>query len=196
MMEGPGCEVPAFAGTTVGFAGTTYATNVRAGAGTAQWAFVVGWGVRWGCERLDHYQGFFHRLSDGDQRYAFVQGDKPSSVGNGKSQKVDIRNLARTRQIPAVYHGIVQQADIVGDKLVVGGGYSGAQSLRGSTRLMPMRVTGIRFAADGDLEDVVVAVAVGLCAKGEDTPILLLARIASVLAVGGPEIGRSLRWLT
>ena len=41
--KGQGCEVPAFAGTTVGFAGTTHAINVRAGAGTVQWAFVVDW---------------------------------------------------------------------------------------------------------------------------------------------------------
>ena len=30
---GLGCEVPAFAGTTVGFTKTTHATNVRAGRG-------------------------------------------------------------------------------------------------------------------------------------------------------------------
>ena len=39
---GLGCEVPAFAGTTGGFAETTHVTNVRAGAAAAQWAVVVG----------------------------------------------------------------------------------------------------------------------------------------------------------
>ena len=38
---GWGWEVPVFAGTTAGFAGTTHVTNVRAGGVTAQWAVVV-----------------------------------------------------------------------------------------------------------------------------------------------------------
>ena len=34
--------IPAFAGMTAGFAGTTYVTNVRGGAAIGQWAVVVG----------------------------------------------------------------------------------------------------------------------------------------------------------
>ena len=42
-MGGLGCEVPAIAGTTVGFVKTTHTTNVRAGEATGQWAFVMSW---------------------------------------------------------------------------------------------------------------------------------------------------------
>ena len=45
---GWGWEVPVFAGTTAGFAGTTHVTNVRAGGAMAQWVVVVGVGVRLG----------------------------------------------------------------------------------------------------------------------------------------------------
>ena len=37
--------IPAFAGMTAGFAGTTHVTNVRVGAAMGQWAVVVGFGV-------------------------------------------------------------------------------------------------------------------------------------------------------
>ena len=36
--------IPAFAGMTARFAGTTYATNVKVGVAMGQWAVVVGWG--------------------------------------------------------------------------------------------------------------------------------------------------------
>ena len=41
-LQGQGCEVPAFAGTTDTFAEMTYATIVEINGAMAQWAFVVG----------------------------------------------------------------------------------------------------------------------------------------------------------
>ena len=65
--RGPGCEVPAFAGTTGYFAQTTHVDNVRVGAAMGQWAVVVGLGAGVETERVRPWVLVISVMSEGWQ---------------------------------------------------------------------------------------------------------------------------------
>ena len=62
---------------------------------------------------------------------------------NGKRQEIDVANLPGSRQAATVHCGIVEQTDVVSDKLVIGSGHSITQSLHGFGDAQRVRVRGL-----------------------------------------------------
>ena len=59
---------------------------------------------------------------------------------DGERQKINVRQLPRTEQLPVVHNRIVEQTDVVSDKLVIWRGNSRLQTCYGLGNIQCVRI--------------------------------------------------------